>query len=90
VGTALKCGIPATAAALSVNVTVTSPGAAGHFTLYPADVTLPVASQLSFKAGQTRAAATIVPLAIDASGFDVTNASTGSSQLIVDVNGYFE
>ncbi len=90
VGTAQKCRVPATAAALSVNVTVTAPTAAGHFTLYAADGTLPVASQLSFAAGQTRAGATIVPLAVDATGFKVQNASAGSSQLVVDVNGYFE
>jgi hypothetical protein len=90
VATAQKCGIPPTAAALSVNVTVTAPAAAGHFTLYPADVTLPLASQLSFSAGQTRAGGTIVPLAVDATGFKVQNASAGASHLIVDVNGYFE
>jgi hypothetical protein len=90
VSTAGKCGIPATAAALSINVTVTGPEAPGHFTLYRADETLPLASQLSFRSLQTRAAATIVPLAVDASGFAVYNGSTGHSQLIVDVNGYFE
>ncbi len=89
-GTAQKCRVPATAAALSVNVTVTAPAAAGHFTLWAADGTLPLASQLSFAAGQTRASATIVPLAVDATGFKVQNASAGSSHLIVDVNGYFE
>jgi hypothetical protein len=90
VGTAQKCRIPATAAAVSVNVTVTGPAAPGHFTLYAADGTLPVASQLSFSAGQTRAGATIVPLALDATGFRVLNGSGGSSHLVVDVNGYFE
>jgi hypothetical protein len=90
IGTAQKCKVPATAAALSVNVTVTGSAAPGHFTLYAADGTLPVASQLSFSAGQTRAAATIVPLALDASGFRVLNGSAGTAHLIVDVNGYFE
>lgn len=90
IGTAQKCRVPATAAALSVNVTVTGSAAAGHFTLYAADGTLPVASQLSFAAGQTRAASTIVPLALDATGFRVQNASAGSAHVIVDVNGYFE
>lgn len=90
VGTAQKCGVPVTAAALSVNVTVTAPLAAGFFTLYAADGTLPLASQLSFSAGQTRAGETIVPLALDASGFRVRNGSAGASHLIVDVNGYFE
>jgi hypothetical protein len=90
VGTAQKCRIPATAAALSVNVTVTAPAAAGYFTLYAADGTLPVASQLSFGPGQTRAGATIVPLAVDATGFKVQNASVGAAHAIVDVNGYFE
>ena len=90
VGMVQKCGIPVTAAALSVNVTVTAPTAAGRFTLYAADGALPVASQLSFAAAQTRASATIVPLAVDATGFKVRNGSAGSSHLIVDVNGYFE
>jgi len=90
VGTAQKCRIPATAAALSVNVTVTGPVAPGHYTLYAADGTPPVASQLSFSAGQTRASATIVPLALDATGFKVQNGSAGSAHLIIDVNGYFE
>lgn len=90
IGTAQKCRVPATAAALSVNVTVTGSAAPGYFTLYPADGTLPVASQLSFSAGQTRASATIVPLALDASGFRVLNGSAGTAHVIVDVNGYFE
>jgi hypothetical protein len=88
--TAQKCRIPVTAAALSVNVTVTLPAAPGQFTLYAADAALPVASQLSFSAGQTRAASTIVPLALDATGLRVQNASAGSAHVIVDVNGYFE
>jgi hypothetical protein len=90
IGTAQKCLVPATAAALSVNVTVTGSTAAGQFTLYAADGALPVASQLSFSAGQTRAASTIVPLALDASGFRVQNGSGGTAHLVVDVNGYFE
>jgi hypothetical protein len=90
IGTAQKCNVPATAAALSVNVTVTGPSAPGQFTLYAADGALPVASQLSFSPGQTRAASTIVPLALDASGFRVQNGSGGTAHLVVDVNGYFE
>ncbi|HQQ77802.1 MAG TPA: hypothetical protein PLB01_10635 [Thermoanaerobaculia bacterium] len=90
VGTAQKCGVPPTAAALSMNVTVTAPTTGGFFTLYAADGTFPVASQLSFGAGQTRAGATIVPLALDASGFRILNGAAGTAHLIVDVNGYFE
>lgn len=88
--TALKCGIPPTAAALSVNLTVTSPTAPGYLTLYAADGTLPLADAVSFSPGQTRASANIVSLAANATGFKVKNVSAGAVDVIVDVNGYFE
>jgi len=36
-----RCGVPQTAKAVSVNVTVTQPGAAGHLTIYPSDIARP-------------------------------------------------
>ncbi len=90
VATAGKCGIPPTAAGISANVTVTGPAGAGNLVLYAADVGLPNANTLSFSAGQTRACQDLVGLAVDASGFKVTNASAGSAHLVLDVNGYFE
>jgi len=88
-----KCGIPTTARALSLNVTVTQPSGGGHLTLYPANLPLPGTSTLNYGAGQTRANNAIVPLASDGSGglrAVAVVVGAGSVHLIVDVNGYFE
>ena len=90
VATPQKCGIPPTAAAISVNLTITSPTAPGFVTLYPADGTRPLASSINFSPGQTRANNATLPLAVDASGFSVFNGSAGSVHFILDVNGFFE
>jgi hypothetical protein len=86
------CGLPASAKALSVNVTATETSAAGDLRLLPGDqVLLPAVSTINFSAGQTRANNAVALLAFDASGsLKVTNASTHKVHLILDVNGYFE
>jgi hypothetical protein len=86
-----RCGIPATAAALSVNVTVAGPTASGSLVLYPGDQPVPVANTVSFRAGRTRANNAILKIATDGSGtLGVSNGSAAPVQFIVDVNGYFE
>ncbi len=85
------CGIPATAIAVSVNVTVTEPTAPGYLTIYPSTASRPLASTLNFVAGQTRANNAVLLLASDGSGtVDAFNGSGGTVHVIVDVNGYFE
>jgi hypothetical protein len=86
------CGIPATAKAVSVNVTTTQAGAPGDLRLYPSDLpTLPLVSTLNWSAGQTRANNAIVKISTDGSGtIDVRLDSGGSVQFILDVNGYFQ
>jgi hypothetical protein len=90
VAVAGKCGIPSTAGAVSANVTVTNERSAGFLKLFPADETAPSTSSINFVAGRTRANSALLHLAIDASGFMVRNASAGTTDVIVDVNGYFE
>ncbi len=86
------CGIPASAAAVSANVTVTGSQGAGAVSIYPGDlVSPPLADAVSFRAGQTRASSAIVGLAGDGSGaFMVANGSTGQLDFVVDVSGWFE
>jgi trimeric autotransporter adhesin len=85
------CGIPASAKAVSVNITVTEAAAFGNLRMYPADVAAPLVSSINFGPGQTRANNAIVTLAVDASGgIKLQNDSTGSVHFILDVNGYFE
>jgi lysyl endopeptidase len=85
------CGVPSTAKAVSVNVTVVGAAADGFMTLYPSDQSLPPASTVNFQAGQTRGNNAIIGLATDASGgITVANGSAGTAHFILDVNGYFE
>jgi hypothetical protein len=88
---ASACGIPATAVAISVNVAVTNPSGAGYLTLDRGDAAqLPVASTINFSAHRTRANDALVPLAQNGSGtIKVLSATSGTVDLILDVNGYF-
>jgi PKD repeat protein len=86
-----KCGLPPTASALSVNVTVTDPKGAGFLTVYPADLPAPpIASSINFQVGDTRANNAVVHLATNGTGINVVNGSKGTVELIIDVNGWFE
>ena len=84
------CGVPAGAAAVSVNVTVTGPAAEGLLRLYSSDQQVPNTSTISFKGGQTRANNAIVAVSSDGkASISVHNASAGTVYFILDVNGYF-
>jgi len=83
------CGIPASAMALAVNVTVAGPSSGGHLTVYPGPA-VPPTSTLNYRAGQTRANNVIVPLA-PGRVFQVRCVQpSGTADVIVDVTGYFE
>ena len=85
-----KCGIPADANALSINVTATRTGAAGDIKVTPGDQLTALSSTLSFSAGRTRASTTLMRLPADGSGtIAATNTAPAAVDLIVDVNGYF-
>jgi hypothetical protein len=83
------CGIPATASAISVNVTVTGATAAGNLRLFPADVAAPGVSTINYVAGVTRANNAIVRLS-ELGEIAVRVAPSGSVHFILDVNGYFQ
>jgi len=89
---ASACGIPATAVAMSVNVTVTNAKASGYLTLDRGDAaSLPQTGTIYFSANKTRANNALVRLASDGSGtIKVLDATGGTVDLIVDVNGYFK
>jgi hypothetical protein len=89
----LACAVPATAQALSLNVTVTRPTGAGYVTLGPGGCAVPVTSNVNFSPGQTRATSALATLAADQSGRLLAFAlvtGNGSVDLLLDVNGYFE
>lgn len=85
------CGISATATAVAANVTVVLPGTAGDLRIFPANVALPLASTLAFRAGDVRADNAVIGLPCDGSGLvSLLNESAGSTHVVVDVVGYFE
>ncbi len=88
-----QCGIPSTAKAVAVNVTVVGSTAAGSLTLYPADEGVPLTSALSFGTGQVRSNNALVKLASDATralGAVANLPSAAQVHLVVDVSGYSE
>jgi murein DD-endopeptidase MepM/ murein hydrolase activator NlpD len=86
-----RCGIPTVASAVSVNLTVVSPAAAGHVTVYPGNGLPGLASAINFVSGRTIANNAVALLATDGSGtLGVLVGSAGTLHLVVDVNGYFE
>jgi hypothetical protein len=79
-------GVPGDAAAVALNVTVTEPGGAGYFTVYPCGAPRPTASNLNFAAGQTIPNAVVAQ--VGAGGSVCVYTSTWA-HLVVDVNGWF-
>ncbi len=84
------CGIPANAVSVSVNLVVTQATAAGHLTIHPPETGTPVASNINFAAGRTRANNAILRVSSDGSGIIVVvNAAPGTVHFILDVTGFF-
>jgi hypothetical protein len=84
-----SCGIPASALAVSANITVV-PNGAGFLTLYPGNGVRPPSSNISFSTRRVRANSSLVYLATDGTGgVNIYNGSDSANDLILDVNGYF-
>jgi hypothetical protein len=81
-----SCGVPATAQAYSLNITVVPPGMLDYLTTWPTGETMPGVSTLNDVSGAILANAAIVPAgpsgAINLFVSDTTN-------VIIDINGYF-
>jgi hypothetical protein len=86
------CGIPVTAKALSVNVTVVNPPGGGYLTFFPGNASPGSTRVISFSFGQPRASSAVLMLSSSGSGtLGVSSSSTTAPvHLIVDVNGYFQ
>lgn len=87
------CGIPLTARAISVTLTVSNATGNGNVALFPGDVEAPPVSNINFAPGVTRANNAIVALARNGIGEIIARAfvsGSGTVHLILDVNGYFE
>jgi hypothetical protein len=90
------CGVPVGATAITANVTVVSPTAAGDLRLFPASAGQPLVSTLNWSAGETAIAnGAILPLAPVASPAEkdlamaIGMVGSGAVHVIIDVTGYF-
>lgn len=81
------CGIPATAQALSLNVTVTNAQGAGDIRIYPQGSAAPTVSTLNYLAGQTIANAAVV--ATGTAGGVTLVADVSGTDVLIDTNGYY-
>lgn len=87
-GVAGVAGVPGSVSAVVVNVTAVSPTATGYLTLWPSGAARPLASNVNFVAGETSPNLAVVPVG---SGGDISVFnSAGSTQVVVDVVGYFD
>jgi Leucine-rich repeat (LRR) protein len=84
------CGIPATAKAVSLNVTVVGPSADGHLRLYASGTRRPGTSSINYASGQTRANNAVVSLGTDGALIVHVKQPSGTAQVVIDVNGYFQ
>jgi streptogramin lyase len=80
-------GVPATASAVALNVTVTNTSAPGFATLWPAGQARPLASSLNWVRGETVANA-VTALVGTAGRLSVLSAGS-AADVIVDVVGYY-
>jgi hypothetical protein len=84
-----RCGVPPTAKAVSLNLTGTASTAQGNLRLYPTGVFAPLTSTLNYVAGVSRANNAVASLGAGGQ-ISVLCAPSGTTHLVLDVNGYFE
>jgi PKD repeat protein len=90
-GIAGLCGVPSSARAVALNVTVVNPTAAGSVLIYPAGEPTPLASSLNFSAGRTRANNTIAATGEAGQVSAFCGMPAGAAvDILLDVVGYFE
>lgn len=79
------CGIPSTAQAYSINVTVVPKAKLAFLTMFPCGQNLPLVSTLNSD-GRIKAAAAIVPAGTNGA---VCAFTTDDTEFILDIDGYF-
>jgi hypothetical protein len=88
-----RCGVPATARAVAINLAAVAPGESGNLRLHPAGSALPVASSLNYARGRTRANNGIVSLGAGGQvtvRCDMPAGSAAATHFVADVYAYFE
>ena len=81
-----QCGIPSTAQAYSLNLTVVPKGSLGYVTLWPAGQPQPQVSTMNSLDGRIKADAALLPAGTNGG---VNVFASDDTDVLVDVNGYF-
>jgi hypothetical protein len=82
-------GVPTTnVSAVVLNITAVSPSANGDATVYPDGGSVPLASNLNWRAGETEPNLVVVPVGSDGK-IAIWNGSSGNVQFLADEAGYF-
>jgi hypothetical protein len=87
------CGIPSTAQAVAINLTVVDQTDFGNLRLFAAGGGTPSSSTINFAAGHVRANNAVIPLGVGGQisvQTDMPAGSTGRTHFLFDVTGYFE
>jgi hypothetical protein len=84
--TSSSCGIPVSAQAYSMNITVSPVTTLGYLTAWPTGGSFPLVSTLNDPSGGLVANAAIVPAG---AGGDINVFVTDATDLILDIDGYF-
>lgn len=87
-GTNGRCTIPATATAISLNVTVANPSAASFLTVFPPDQPRPLAASLNWVAGQAPTPNAVTGTLSADGRIGLYNLS-GTVDVIADIVGYY-
>ena len=89
-GSATGCGIPTGPSSLALTLTAVLPAQVGNLVAYEDGGAVPLASALNFLAGQIIANTTVVPSTTTLGlNFDIDNNSDGTTDVVVDIVGYF-
>ncbi len=81
-----SCGIPGTAKAYALNVTVVPKGPLGYITIFPTGQPQPLVSTLNSIDGRIKANAALVAAG---TGGGVSVTATNPAELVLDISGYF-
>jgi Tol biopolymer transport system component len=84
-----RCGVPTSAKAVSLNLTVTSASTSGNLRLFAAGAA-PFASAINYRPGQTRANSALTYLGPSGELTVRSDQASGTVDVIIDLNGYFE
>lgn len=84
-----RCGVPADAESVAVNLSVVVPTRSGDLRAWPTGTPLPIATAISYSSNKTRTNNAVLPLAAGSLSVRAVQSS-GTVHLVLDVVGYFQ